>query len=652
MARSEQGAGDGARGAAITASVASLVLWGTEAQPVPADADVILWQGAARPPAVRSLTEYLDTHAQEVRRRYLAWSFEFGERRVQGRRLREHFRLADGTSFWWYSLFAEQSAWKQRSLEPMLKLMALELLLEREAPEQLSYAGCDADVDRVLRGVCKRHGIRYEWRRLPRPWFAGGGLRRALPRSLQGLLALAYFMWVRVALRPASRQRQGRGEAPGVMICGPFAQQGSAGQPGSKFLSRFWGVLPEILLRDGYQLQWLHYFHAHEQVRSAREARRLLRTINSRSAPNETHTFVESYLPLTGFVRLLARWTAIAGESALVGWHLRRASDPAHESYWPLIRHDWARAFRGFPCVESLFYAACFDKALRMLERREECIYVMENQGWERALAQAWHKHRHHGRLTGVAHSTVRFWDLRYHSDPRRYDQGYRELATAPDCVALNGGAARAEYLATCGVRERLADVEALRYLHLVRGKPRDLGELSRAENLRLLVLGDYTEERTDAMLEAARGVLGDTPVALEVLVKPHPSCPIDHQRYTQGGFRVVTGPVAELVPAAHLILASNTTSAALEAYVSGGRVLVFDDRSGVNYSPLKHVDGVPFIRNAEDLRQILAALECKADEPERATEGFFYIDPALPRWRRYFAARVEPLDRATPAAS
>jgi surface carbohydrate biosynthesis protein (TIGR04326 family) len=265
----------------------------------------------------------------------------------------------------------------------------------------------------------------------------------------------------------------------------------------------------------------------------------------------------------------------------------------------------------------------------------------MENQGWERALACAWHRH-HHGRLTGVAHSTVRFWDLRYHADPRRYQGAYRERLPAPDCVALNGRAAREEYLATCCPREPLADCEALRYLHLVPGSPRDLREPGRGGGLRLLVLGDYTPERTEALLELTHDLLTGADPPLEILVKPHPGCPLDPRRHAHAALSIVSDPVASLVASAHVVLASNTTSAALEAYVSGARLLVLDDLSGVNYSPLRRVRGVTFVRDAGDVRSALAALGTGEGEPERpSAAAFLNIDPALPGWRRYLNRRI-----------
>jgi surface carbohydrate biosynthesis protein (TIGR04326 family) len=630
---------DASRSAADTPRGAPILVWAAEAQLPPERGNIVLWQGAARAAGVRSITEYIDIHAEEIRRRYLAWSYEFGETCVLGRMLRERFKLSDGTSFWWHSVFIEQSSWKLDSLETMLKLFAFELLLEREEPAELTFAGSDRGVHLVLRAICRRRVIRYHWaKRSRRKVFTLRAMVRGLPRLMHGLMAIAYFASIRLALRrpprPAPIFPAGR-----VLICGPFANHNATRHGGSDFRSRFWGTLPEMLAQDGHEVHWLHYLYAHDKVPTAWEARKILQRLNESSTPAAAHSFVESYLPIRGIAVIFAKWLAIAAESLIVGLCLRRKfANDSGDTYWPLIRDDWAKTFRGFGCVQNLFYDECFDRALQASGRYDECLYLMENQGWERALARAWHKHDQ-GRLTGVAHSTVRFWDLRYHCDPRRYDRGYRERLPGPDCVALNGRAARDEYLATCAAREPVADCEALRYLHLVPAAPRDLDELNRGGAVRLLLLGDYTKDRTDALLHVAAGVRGRTSRPLEVWVKPHPGCPIDALRYPESVFRIVNEPVAALVSSVHLVLASNTTSAALEAYVCGGRVLVLDDRSGVNYSPLLRVQGVSFVGDRDDLCRAIDGLDSSARENRRQTDGFFNIDPNLPSWRRYFEA-------------
>jgi surface carbohydrate biosynthesis protein (TIGR04326 family) len=607
--------------------------------------DAWLWQGAPRGARARSITEYIDQNAIEIRRRYLAWSWEFGEIEVGGRKLRERFRLPDGTSFWWYALFAEQSTWKQHSLEPLLKICAIELLLERERPLSLEFCGSDRRLDQALKAVCRRQDVRYSWIRTRRKLArTGRGLLRALPKPAQALLAIGYFVRVRLALGPP-RAQSGTSQGRRVLFCGAFANHNARPDAVGPFRSQFWGTLPQALVQDGYVVSWLHYFHATAQVPDARAGAAVLRRLNEGAVREQRHLCVESYLHPVSLARILHRWISIACESVITGYRLGRLFATGRaRSHWPLIREDWARAFRGFPAVESLVYLECFDRALARLERQDEGLYLMENQGWERCLARAWHRYGH-GRLSGVAHSTVRFWDLRYHSDPRRYASGERDRPPLPDYVCVNGPVAREQYLASCPEREPVVDCEALRYLHLSPGVPRPL-ELGHAEGLRLLVLGDYTRKRTRALLAAATQTAGSSHVPIELWVKPHPGCPLDPDEAEHASLRIVHDPVATLVAAAHLVMASNTTSAALEAYVSGARVLVFDDGSGVNYSPLRGMDGVTFVRDADDVRRAIAALDPDARVDSRHTERFFNIDPELRAWRRYLAPATEGTSR------
>ena len=293
-------------------------------------------------------------------------------------------------------------------------------------------------------------------------------------------------------------------------------------------------------------------------------------------------------------------------------------------------------------CIEQLYYAECFDRALKALPHHAEGLYLMENQGWERALARAWKRHGH-GRLAGVIHSTVRFWDLRYHVDPRRYEAALQGYLPGPDVVVVNGRAAREGYLETCAIREPIVGCEALRYLHLSR-PPRISTE--RAVSGRLLVLGDYARESTVAVLrvlESAR-ILFPADASMEVKVKLHPGCLIDLSEFGALEATAVEGLVADLARDAAAVLAGNLTSAAVDAYASGARVVIHDSGAGLNYSPLRGYSGVTFVRTAEELYELLAAIRAspkRREIGENRADELFFSDPDLPRWHRYFEIQV-----------
>jgi len=601
--------------------------------------NVVLWSGAATRAGVRSINDFIEVHSDEIRRRYLAWAHDLGEVCVHGRQLDRRFRFSEGTSLWSWSVFAEHSSWKQRSLETLLKVFALEMLLEQDKPIQLSYEGANRDLSLVLGAISRRRGMRYRWIRVTRRRRAMmRPLSRLVPRPMLGLAAIVQFARLARALARRHRSPRVRTAERRCLICGPFSNHNADALGTGRFISRFWEPLPRLLRQGGYAVHWLHYFHPHDKVPSRGEARRYLELIEARTDGSETHSFVESYLPISAMGLVLFRWLKIAVESVIVGIGLQaRFREAPQESYWPLIRDDWARAFRGAHCVESLFYAECFDWALRSLDRQDECIYLLENQSWERGLVRAWRKHGH-GRLAGVAHSTVRYWDLRYHSDPRRYgERAYAAAVQSPDAVILNGRVAVHEYLATCKTREPIIECEALRYLHLAPDPRRIAGSMQRDGVHLLLVLGDYTASRTNAMLDLLDRARAKVRSSIDYQIKPHPSCPIGVERYSASSYTIVNASVGELVPHADLIFAGNTTSAALEAYLLGAHVLVALDEDGVNFSPLRQMQGVSFIRSAEELWVAIETLRPGDAQAVPRAADFFHTDSDLPRWRDYF---------------
>ena len=64
-----------------------LLLWSAEPAAADGRSNVLLWQGNPMAANQRSLVAYLEAHAEEIRRRYLAWVHDLGETAVLGRRL-------------------------------------------------------------------------------------------------------------------------------------------------------------------------------------------------------------------------------------------------------------------------------------------------------------------------------------------------------------------------------------------------------------------------------------------------------------------------------------------------------------------------------------------------------------------------------------
>src|SRR5207244_294132 len=103
-------------------------------------------------------------------------------------------------------------------------------------------------------------------------------------------------------------------------------------------------------------------------------------------------------------------------------------------------------------------------------------------------------------------------------------------------------------------------------------------------------ILGDFTVGQTLKMLRCMRAAERLMDTALSLTLKPHPVSPIQQDACPGLAFDVTDKPLADLVRDFDVAFASNTTSASLDAFLSGLPVVVFLDDQDFNYNPLRDV--------------------------------------------------------------
>ena len=245
-------------------------------------------------------------------------------------------------------------------------------------------------------------------------------------------------------------------------------------------------------------------------------------------------------------------------------------------------------------------------------------------------MIHAWRKHGH-GKLTGVAHATLRFWDLRYFDDPRSVRSRGRGALPQPDKIAVNGEAAfNAARLASFPA-ERLVTCEALRYNYLYHissapGRNRSITEVSQ-----VLILGDYLAGSNRRMLEMLDEAVGKQPTGATYTIKPHPNLTVNCSDFPRLNLQVTNDSLALLLPRFDLAYSSNLTSASVDAYCAGLKVIVMLDEQELNFSPLRKCSGVDFVADASALATVLKT--AKSSELSMEARDYFYLDPELPRW-------------------
>jgi surface carbohydrate biosynthesis protein (TIGR04326 family) len=615
----------------------SLTVWDSGADAVVEHGVVYHWNGYSEIGTSRSLFRYVEKHGERLRSKYLAWIHDLGQSECGGKRLVEHLTLEEGFSYWWMTLLTEQSPWKSPSIMSAIRLFALEEIILEARPNLVRIVTADLGLATIVEELCANLHIPYAHVQPVADSRIRWTLRdvyRRLPFTVQGLISFVRLMHLRWPLRYAGAQRWFGGKRS-VLLCSYFLHFDQPLAALGEFKSQFWGQLPAILQETGYGINWLHQYVHSSSVPNPRAAREMVRRFSERNAARGHHSFLDAYWSWRLLLRVFRRWAALHRVNLRLARGMEQAFRPtgSHFSLWPLMRADWYASLIGPPALTNCLSIDLFDEALQDLPHQRVGLYVCENQSWERALVRAWRKHGH-GQLIAVQHSTVRFWDLRYFIDPRTLDLKGECALPRADLLALNGRAAVDAEVAAGYPQDAIVECEALRFGYL-----EDIGsyappERSGDRQLRVLILGDYSPVITDKMLRLLELAAARLRIDACYTVKPHPGCSVNPQRYPLLRLQATAEPLGSILRAFDVAYASSVTSAAVDAYLAGLPVAVLLTQEDLVFSPLRGQPGAHFVAEPEELA---AVLQEARDSPVKRREwnDFFFLDAALPRWRR-----------------
>lgn len=616
----------------------SLTLWDSDGVPPDHLELVCRWNGYAEKGSVHSLLRYVDKHDERLRRKYLAWVHELGEGRVNGKRLIDHLAFEDGLSYWWMTLFVEKSPWKSPSIIDSIRLLALEEIVVQKRPGKLRLVSASRDLHEVLSDLCQNLGITYEWVRIPAHTLGSFSLQRivrALPESVQALVTLIRHLCVRWPLRHSQKSGWFGGDGS-LFFCSYFDNVDPKAAKQGVFHSYYWEGLHALLHRFGSRSNWLQLFIPCAAVPTPLAAMSWVKGFNQQHPEQGFHSFLDAYLSWRIVLHVLKRWLGLALISRRLG-EIKHAFRPqgSQLSLWPLMRKDWHDSIHGPVSIDNLFWMELFHAALNDIPHQKKGFYLYENQAWERALIHAWRKNGH-GRLTAVAHSTVRFWDLRYFTEPRTIRSPDPYSMPQADLVALNGKAAIDAYLSVGYPQETIVECEALRYgfLNDLRTGRRS-GE-TKGNPVSVLILGDFLPSGTIKMLQLLEAAVPHLSVPVTYTVKPHPNYPVKSEDYPSLHLNVVIDPLEKILRDFDIVYSGGITSAALDVFLAGLPVVAILDETKLNFSPLRGQPGTRFVSTPEELAEALMTVRQYHPRPD--VNNFFFLDPELPKWSRLLA--------------
>lgn len=575
----------------------------------------------------------MEKEASSLRAEYLAWIYELGETNIKDKRLIDHLEIRPGFSFWWMTQMAQKfNALGTSQIDNAIKALALGRFVSKYSIDSIHLVSGNEKLALTLKKTFSSMNVFFKWDEVKQENIKISLIRviyNALPGQIKALIYL--FMQLIKSL-PVIFKNKKNDTIPNSEICfiDVLAHLDKETFDTNTFISNYWTKLTDIVSRMGIKTTWVHNYFYQESIPSMQEALKLLKKINHYNRDGQFHILLDANVSISVFIKALRDYCKIYIISlGLSGLRRKYEASDSYCDLWPLLKNDWIDSVKGKCAMMNCLTLSLYERTFSLIPFQKIGVYIQENQPWEMALNYAW-KSAGHGKLIGTPHTTVRFWDLRYFYDSRSYRQSGCNELPMPDLVAVNGPVAEQQYLQAGYPVEQIAQVEALRFLHLREkfrvGLPRE----SSISSLKVLICGDFLAKTNGKLLSWLSIAAKSLPMDTTYILKPHPAYPVKIHENFSLPMEITHAPLSELLFFCDVVFTSNITSAAVDAYCSGIPVIQMLDGNSLNISPLRHLDGVVYVTNPEELSD---ALRNVSTHTKLNVDSYFFLDEKLPLW-------------------
>ena len=608
----------------------TLKIWDTDQDYTNSDDSLLLWQqftGSQFPAHAVSISDVIELNAHEIRTKILDFIYSVGENVAGSSKTKLKFE--SGFDYFWMTQFQSRPYTQSARLNTLAKLFALIEILKVHKFEQIQVCTADPNLSTIIASIAESTSARFRtisFNGETSPTSAKSHLKKVIPKPLLAFICLLQQSRVAAKLKTDENSSTCSGS---ISFFDYWYRFGATVNETRRFESQYWTNLVDELKNT--DVNWLHNLvdqHKKSElihIKSLQTDFNLANTNNRHSIIDSINESVIVVKSVKSYLRLLIRslWLDKYKSSFTL-------SD-APINFWPIFKNEWLNSLRGYEAMTNCIRFHRLELILQRLPKQRLGFYLIENQPWEMALIYLWRKHGH-GQIIGVAHSTVRFWDLRLMSDPRRFLEVGINMMPRPDLVAINGPLAHAAMVDARYPENELVNVEALMYQHLAIAPTNGRKKSGDSSKVTILVATDFLESATQTQMKLLNELLQTTESKnLRILLKPHWS-----QTFKDLDPRmdVVSGKedLATYFDQCDVLYCSAITSAVIDGACAGLPVIQCLDPQSFNLSPLRGHAEIQVVRTTKELMHAINNIG--GTPPMIKPSALFNLDSQLPKWK------------------
>ena len=605
------------------------------------DESLLLWQHFAAsnyPANAVSISDVLEQNADEIRSKILNFIYCVGENVANSSKTKLKFE--SDFDYFWMTQFQSRPYTQSAQLNNLAKIFTVIEIIKQHKFEQIQICTADKNLSTIIASIAESNSLRFK-----EIAFNGdvsttstkSQFKKLTPKPLLAFISLLQQSRVAAKLKTNKTSPTHTTLSGSISFFDYWYRFGATVNETRKFESQYWtNLVGELKDTD---VNWLHNLVDQHKKSELIKVGSLQNDFNLANANNQ-HLIIDSITESRIVLKSAKSYLKLLIQSLwLKKYKAAFTLSDTPINFWPLFKNEWLNSLRGYEAMINCIRFHRLEFILQRLPKQRLGFYLIENQPWEMALIHLWRKYNH-GQLVGVAHSTVRFWDLRLMSDLRRFSDISKNTMPRPDLVAVNGPLAHASLVDAGYPENELVDVEALMYQHLTNTPTNGRKKSINSSNLvTILVATDFLESATRTQMKLLNELLQNTESKnLRVLLKPHWSQTFKdlHPR-----IEVVSGKedLATYFDQCDVLYCSAITSAVIDGVCAGVPVIQCLDPQSFNLSPLRGRVEVQVVRTTEELK---SAINNLGDQPPIIKSNtLFNLDSQLPKWKALLTAQA-----------
>jgi surface carbohydrate biosynthesis protein (TIGR04326 family) len=592
---------------------------------------IIYWNTGKSGNGKTSINEYIQNNSIVIRNKYVSFINQFDKSIVGGKTILEHLDIGDGYNLWWMSTLFEKSPFKSPGIYNCLKLIALELVLSDLSYNSVCLYSRDKLLIESVDILCKDLGLLFcciqpvskskvEGKNFKR--FCENAFR--IINSTNKTFKKLFSILIQVASTP---QNEAHSNDKSLFIMSYLTNIDLPKLNEGRFYSNYWGNIQSLFEKSVFTFNWVHMYIKDNTTNSYRDARYLVKKINQSSPSASKHSILQSNLTFAGILRSFSNYIQLILKIPNNN-KIKKLFYVTNSSVWlwPFLKKDWNNSVYGASAIFNLLMISTFDFLMSKIPHQKNGLYLIENQGWERAFIHAWRRYNH-GFLVGVHHTVLRFWDTRFF-DVNNTGLAMESLPQA-DLIAITGRHMREQYNSSGYNHKKLVEVEALRYMHLkvLRSKKESIKKKSKKKSNRYLILGSGNYQATQNILYAISKI--------EVLFDNRVSFirhPISNDKYNfdEDVVNEIIGDNSNIIIDHDIAILPSATAASIDMHVIGMKIIIYDENHDFHLCPLFGMESIYYASNMDELSLLI-----KSDLVDHSRADFFWDDLSMPRWNR-----------------